>query len=377
MLHWDKDHQTPGNDDDLQLFASVLSSAIAGIAILTVLAGHALRVIWPLLLVARRHDGLNTSRASLQRVLSNPGHFDELKYFAGLDFSLENLLFYERAQKCLSLPASSPAFHRELRRLYRSFLSPNSPMELNLEASIAEHFRMLVSRPDTTPEDLRRVVDYIVACIHEDVFPRYVAWATGNHYGRRRFLSIVRHLLVHQSQQHSDSQHANPSLDQSTGANVAVEQGSLEDRICVCAVPRDLESGNLLLQTPLCRPLGSSQSTISPQDWAGRSEQHETGRSSLFTSNMVITCSSQQCIMTPLPETQLSRRGSKSKQLHPKDAHQHSKSQRPFFNADLERDQWSMLALTPEPDAGEDTPSVSGSMMELSELTEDASSSSS
>jgi hypothetical protein len=154
---------------------------VYGLAILTMVflpATHVVNVAFPAWQM--RNDSPrepNMSKQGLVEMLSKPAGMHEFKKFAADEFSVENVLFYQR---CLALPTStSPQqYQARLRKIYELHCLSSSPYPLNLVHStlkkIRQDFDKVGEQGIVDEKVFDQATSEVLVLMFKDTYPRFL-----------------------------------------------------------------------------------------------------------------------------------------------------------------------------------------------------------
>ncbi|KAI9143677.1 hypothetical protein BKA69DRAFT_1123087 [Paraphysoderma sedebokerense] len=179
---------------------------------ITLLICHSLSVTAPMIL-AFRHDrhieraSVDNEKISFDRVLSNPALFQEFKVQLAKDFSIENGFFYEDYLEFCTLYSSSsstsilprslsqgkllsasssktslspsslytPAVLSKLYKIYRTYIAPEAPMELNVDGKLRKMAQQSVNETGVLSiEVLDNIKEEVKKNMMLNSFPKFI-----------------------------------------------------------------------------------------------------------------------------------------------------------------------------------------------------------
>jgi len=125
------------------------------------------------------------SRRAFELVLTDSSLLEEFKRFAVKDFSVENVLFYERVAQFRSLPAPLPATNGELtvtsdhlakeaRKVYYLFLREHADLQLNLSSRVLRNIESDIRLKRFCPGMFDGALAEVVQLMWTDTYPRFV-----------------------------------------------------------------------------------------------------------------------------------------------------------------------------------------------------------
>ncbi|RKP26358.1 hypothetical protein SYNPS1DRAFT_21862 [Syncephalis pseudoplumigaleata] len=192
----------------LQSYLYTSSLVVLCISIYTV------AIIFPLV-DAIRLDRLSKAASGFTEALADPASFEKFKIFSIIDFSVENVLFYDRVRRLRALSikkhsivtsagalrrhrsctldttssggggggGSSGVLNRrmekELRAIYHKFIVPGSEYELNLEYDTRKAIMEAVQQNTCDITIYDAAFDEITSLLVNNTYPRFLQWNSG------------------------------------------------------------------------------------------------------------------------------------------------------------------------------------------------------
>ncbi|RKP09524.1 hypothetical protein THASP1DRAFT_22642 [Thamnocephalis sphaerospora] len=172
-----------------------LSAYLVGAHLITVVAPAA--AIWFFARVAPER----TSEAAFSRLLHQPKDFEHFCQFAVNEFSVENPLFYDRCRRIYeeadgrraqqqqqqqqqrqgsrhsTTPSTllcSPQTRQELYNIYRAFLQPDAPFEVNISYAVRRRIEERAERDDWTADMFEEARWEVWQLMYQHTYARYV-----------------------------------------------------------------------------------------------------------------------------------------------------------------------------------------------------------
>ncbi|ORX97777.1 hypothetical protein K493DRAFT_368907 [Basidiobolus meristosporus CBS 931.73] len=123
----------------------------------------------------RLHKNLQFTPECFERILQDPVLMEQFKSFAAKDFTVENVLFFERCQAISRRRESDPAWtQQQLRETYTIFIEPDAELMVNLDAETFLRIRTDVSLEKFQPDMYTQAQAEIKELMFHNTFPRFL-----------------------------------------------------------------------------------------------------------------------------------------------------------------------------------------------------------
>ncbi|KAI8052475.1 RGS domain-containing protein [Syncephalis plumigaleata] len=168
--------------------------------------GYSIAIIFPLI-DAIRLDKFSRAASGFAESLANPASFEKFKIFSIIDFSVENVLFYDKVRRLRALAikkqstsscgngvrrhrsnttdtaASGEALARridkEIRNIYVKFIVPGSEYELNLEHDTRKSIMKAMQQDEFNITLYDAAFNEISSLLINNTYPRFLQWKSG------------------------------------------------------------------------------------------------------------------------------------------------------------------------------------------------------
>ncbi|RKP10426.1 hypothetical protein THASP1DRAFT_27798 [Thamnocephalis sphaerospora] len=205
LLAWLTNNSTDATE--IQSYAA--SGAVLGCCLLLVVIG----IIFPLI-EALRLDRRSVLAMNFSDTMSDPVTFEKFKIFAIIDFSVENVLFYERVRRVRLLARSTPAapvshsrappantdvtnvrlpsqpsftesllsprVEKELRSIFETFIRPGAEYEVNLDHVTRQAILTRVASNCINARMYDAAFRETTDLMLYNTFPRFLRWTAGH-----------------------------------------------------------------------------------------------------------------------------------------------------------------------------------------------------
>ncbi|ORX81180.1 regulator of G protein signaling superfamily [Basidiobolus meristosporus CBS 931.73] len=153
-------------------------------SVVALMISHVFSVILPTIDALRGTDAASTKStkmSSFESMVEDPQQFEVFKRFSQRDFSVENVLFFERIQK-FRLHTSDiidegtlPTWViLEINSICSAFIAIDSEFELNLESGTAKEIRRRIQTNDVQLNIFDRAFDEIFSLMFRYTYPRFL-----------------------------------------------------------------------------------------------------------------------------------------------------------------------------------------------------------
>ncbi|KAK9685363.1 hypothetical protein K7432_015524 [Basidiobolus ranarum] len=115
-----------------------------------------------------------------EKILKDPLLLEQFKSFAAKDFTVENVLFYERCQAISQNEVDPAKLEFELRETYTTFIEPNAELLVNLDSNTASKIKADVSVEKFYPSMYDEAQTEIKDLMFRNTFPRFLEYMTHN-----------------------------------------------------------------------------------------------------------------------------------------------------------------------------------------------------
>ncbi|KAI8048105.1 hypothetical protein BDF22DRAFT_703941 [Syncephalis plumigaleata] len=156
--------------------------------IVSIVAAYIITIIYPIVTVFIENRRLpqTTPKSTFLALLDNPTELALLKEFMVMEFTVENMLFYQRCTRLkqraepfieadLPLP---PNIREELARIYAAFVRQNAGYQVKLDATTRGHIEECFARGTADATIFDKAIDEVTDQIYRHTFPRFLRWQT-------------------------------------------------------------------------------------------------------------------------------------------------------------------------------------------------------